>query len=965
MNQALSITRKELRSYFGSPIAFMFIGVFLFTTITSFFWVDTFFARGIADVRPLFHWAPLLMILLTSALTMRQWSEEQRSGTMEILLTLPVSTVYLVIGKFLAVLALVAFALGLTIFLPITVEILGNLDWGPVIGGYLATLLLAAAYAAIGLFVSSLTDNQIVALISTITLCALFQLVGSTAMTDFTGNTMGNILRAIGAGSRFDSIQRGVIDLRDLMYYLSLAGIFLTLNVLALKTKRWSTITPGWFVKQSISITSILVILNLVVVNVWAYPLRGFRVDMTQDHEYTLSRTTRNLLSGLQEPLTIRGYFSEKTHPKLAPLAPIVQDMLMEYENAGGGKVKVEIIDPAKDPDKEAEANQVYGIQPTPFQVTGRYEASVINSYFDLLIQYGDQSTTLSFQDLISVQSNSDGSFDVELKNLEYDLTRTIKKVVYGFQSLDSVLASFSDPVKLTIFLTPKTLPAELAEASATIEKVVQDIANQSNGKFTYTIVDPTAADSPMTPQQLYDTYQIQPYAVSLFSSDVYYLHMVMQIGTKGQVIYPSGTVSESDVRTAIESALKRSSTGFLQVVGIWTPPATPTQDIYGQTQQPLASWDKVRAALSEEYEVRDIDLSTGAVPADVNILIVIGPENLDDKMRYAVDQYLMRGGSVLVAAGNYALTLDQYTGGLAARPLAESLQTMLAHYGVTVEQSLILDPQNEPFPMPVTRQVGNFQVQEIQPLNYPFFLDVRTDGMAEDSAIVANLPAVTVNWASPVVVDAAKNANRQVTALLKSSDKAWTVTDGNILPDTTQYPEYGFPVGAAQQPYTVAVAIQGVFESYFKGKASPFEAAEGPTAADATPTPEAAPTTIGDTIESSPETARLIVVGSVEFLDDLVFEISTTLSGERYLNTLKLVQNAVAWATEDTELLNIRTRGASARVLNDVEGQESFWVYLNYGLALISLVVIGVVSHTYRRNEEPLELIPTESVKE
>jgi hypothetical protein len=95
------------------------------------------------------------------------------------------------------------------------------------------------------------------------------------------------------------------------------------------------------------------------------------------------------------------------------------------------------------------------------------------------------------------------------------------------------------------------------------------------------------------------------------------------------------------------------------------------------------------------------------------------------------------------------------------------------------------------------------------------------------------------------------------------------------------------------------------------------------------------------------------------------VFEISTTLSGERYLNTLKLVQNAVAWATEDTELLNIRTRGASARVLNDVEGQESFWVYLNYGLALISLVVIGVVSHTYRRNEEPLELIPTESVKE
>ncbi|MBN2446729.1 MAG: Gldg family protein [Phycisphaerae bacterium] len=965
MKQALSIARKELRSYFSSPIAFIFIGVFLFTTIISFFWVDTFFVRGIADVRPLFHWAPVLMILLTSALTMRQWSEEQRSGTMEILLTLPVSTVYLVIGKFLAVLALVAFALALTLFLPITVEVLGNLDWGPVIGGYLATLLLAAAYAAIGLFVSSLTDNQIVALISTITLCAIFQLVGSSAMTDFTGNTLGNVLRAIGAGSRFDSIQRGVIDLRDLLYYLALTGVFLTLNVLALKTKRWSTLTASWFVKQSISITAILVILNLIVANVWAYPLRGLRVDMTQYHEYTLSRTTRELLGGLQEPLIIRGYFSEKTHPKLAPLAPIVQDMLMEYENAGGGRVQVDIIDPAADPDKEAEAAQIYGIQPTPFQVSGRYEASIINSYFDILIQYGDQSTTLSFQDLINVENNSDGTFDVVLQNLEYDLTRTIKKVVYGFQNLDTVLASFNEPVALTVYLTPNTLPAELAEAPATIEKVVQEIADRANGKFTYSIVDPTAADSPITPQQLYDTYKIQPYAVSLFSNDVYYLHMLLQVGDKGQAIYPSGTLSESDVRTAIESALKRSATGFLQVVGLWTPPSTPTTDMYGQTQEPLSSWNYVREALGQEYEVRTVDLSTGNVDADVSILILVGPENLDDKMRYTVDQYLMRGGVVMVAAGNYALTLDQYTGSLAVRQLAESLQPMLEHYGVTVEPSLILDPQNEPFPMPVMRQVGAFQVQEYQALNYPFFLDIQSDGMAENHPVLANLPAMTVNWASPVVVDAAKNAARTVTPLLHSSDQAWTVTDGNIQPDTTQYPEYGFPIGATQQTYTVAVAIQGVFESYFKGKASPFEATEGPTTPDATPTPEAAATTATGVIESSPETARLIVVGSLEFLDDIVFEISTTLSGDRYLNTLKMMQNTVAWATEDLDLLNIRTRGASARLLTVKEGQESFWVYLNLALALISLVVIGVVSHMSRHNEEPLELIPTENLKE
>ena len=191
MKETLTITRKELKGYFGSPLAMIFIGAFLAVTLFTFFWVDTFFARGIADVRPLFRWMPILLIFLVAALTMRQWSEEQRSGTLEILLTLPVSTLQLVLGKFLAVVALVAVALLLTIFLPLTVSLLGNLDWGPVWGGYLASILLASAYAAIGLFVSSRTDNQIVALISTVLICGLLYLVGTSGVTDFCRSAVG------------------------------------------------------------------------------------------------------------------------------------------------------------------------------------------------------------------------------------------------------------------------------------------------------------------------------------------------------------------------------------------------------------------------------------------------------------------------------------------------------------------------------------------------------------------------------------------------------------------------------------------------------------------------------------------------------------------------------------------------------------------------------------------------------
>ena len=949
MKQSLSLARKELESYFGSPMAIIFVGAFLAVTLFSFFWVDTFFVRGIADVRPLFRWMPLLMIFLVSALTMRQWSEEERSGTLEVLLTLPVSRLRLVLGKFLAVMALVALALALTLFLPITVALLGNLDWGPVIGGYLAALLLAAAYAAIGLFVSSRTDNQIVALILSVLVCGLFYVAGSGGVTDFFGDKVDEILRAIGSGSRFESVQRGVIDLRDLLYYLSLTAIFLTLNVLSLDRKGWSLGDRTASYRRAVTLATVLMVANLVMMNVWLYPLRGLRLDLTQQREYTLSATTRELLSDLREPLLIRGYFSEKTHPLLAPLVPRIRDLLDEYRVASGGRVQVDIIDPATDAEKEAEANQVYGIQPMPFQVDGRYETSIINSYFDVLIRYGDQNVVLGFRNLIEIEARRDGSLDVRLRNLEYDLTSSIKKAVYGFQSVDAVLAALATPAQLTAYITPNTLPESMKEAPATIDKVLRDIIAGAKGKLSYTVVDPDAANSPLGRNDLYERFGLQPLAVSLFSPDSYYLHMVLQIGDEAQIIYPSGTLSEAEVRTSIESALKRGSSGFLQVVGLWTPSSEPTQDIYGRTQQPLSSWQQVSETLGQEYEVRPVDLTQGQVASDVDVLLVIAPQNMTDKDRFAVDQYLMRGGSVIVAAGRYGVRADQFTGSLALQPLEEGLHDMLASYGLTVERSLVMDPQNEPFAVPVTRQVGNMQVQEIQAIAYPFFVDVRTDGMATDNPVVSNIPAVTMNWVSPITVDEAKNADRQVTLLLQSGAGSWTQADTNIQPNFDLYEDLGFPVGGDRRAHTLAVSTQGVFESAFKGKPPPFEQ-DAATETGAVVPP---------LLETSPDTARLIVMGSSEFLDDLVFSISARMARERYLNSLKLVQNAVAWSTEDLDLLTIRSRGAFTRVLHPMSQREqSFWEGSNYLAALAALIVIALLGNYRRKNEQPMELI-------
>jgi ABC-2 type transport system permease protein len=284
---------------------------------------------------------------------------------------------------------------------------------------------------------------------------------------------------------------------------------------------------------------------------------------------------------------------------------------------------------------------------------------------------------------------------------------------------------------------------------------------------------------------------------------------------------------------------------------------------------------------------------------------------------------------------------------------VADGLGEMLASYGVEVGEALVLDPQNEPFPVQVQRQVSGMQVIEIQQLDYPPFVDVRTDGMDKGNPIVSNLPAVTLHWASPLTIDEEKNQGREVTVLLKSTTGAWLRTNVDVQPNPTLYPEYGFPVTGTQEARTLAVAIRGSFESFYKGRPSPFQETQPVTATVEPP--------LG-TVEVSPESARLVVIASAEFIDDVILDLSRNLSADRYLNNLQLVQNAVDWSVEDEDLLTIRSRGTYARLLKPLEkGQQSLWEGFNYGLALVALVAVGVVWTLRRRSEQPMELVPVE----
>jgi ABC-2 type transport system permease protein len=237
MNYIATIFRKEFKSFFISPIAYVFITVYL--VITSFLFFQSFFIINQADMRSYFSLLPWIFLLFVPAITMRSWAEEKKAKTLELLLTWPISDLQVVLGKFFATLSFLSIAIMLSISIPITVAILGSPDMGPIIGGYIGTLLMGAAYLAIGLWISSFTENQIIAFILGVIVTFILFIVGNPFVTMSAPSWAVPVLSYIGLGNHFESIQRGVIDSRDILYYLSVIGFFLFLNVQSLGSRRW------------------------------------------------------------------------------------------------------------------------------------------------------------------------------------------------------------------------------------------------------------------------------------------------------------------------------------------------------------------------------------------------------------------------------------------------------------------------------------------------------------------------------------------------------------------------------------------------------------------------------------------------------------------------------------------------------------------------------------------------------
>ena len=923
-----TVVKKELRGYFNSAIAVITLAAFVAVAAYTLFWHEKFFARGLADLRPLFEWMPKITIILVATLAMRMWAEERRSGTLEVLLTLPVPRWQLVVGKFAAGMVLVAIALALTLGMPLTIAHMGKLDWGPVIGGYLATLLLAGAYLSIGMCVSAATDNQIVAYIVTAIACIALW------MADFIGGDVG---RALGSGAHFASVARGVLDLRDLAYYLGITATGIALNVLLLQRLTWSRGPAAHVRRVSTVVAVVLVAANAIALDAWLAPIRRARIDLTSDRAYSLSSATDTMLAGLDEPLLIRGYFSAKTHPKLAPLIPQIRDLLDEYRIAGHGKVRVEIVDPTDNEEAKRAAKDVFGIDPTPLRFANKNEKSVINAYFNVAISYIDQRATLGLEDLITVRVLDVGDVDITLRNLEYQLTKTIKKTVAEASSIDQLFAS--SKVKLTAYVTPQTLPEQWQDAPAKLQKAIDELKKQSGGKLEVATIEPT----PDQAKQL-RTIGVRPYQ-ELFGGKVFYFNVVVDVaGHSAPIVLPE-KLDDAELKAALLDGLKRAAPGFTRVVGLYQPPSggmmpPMMEGMPPREMPPPQTFRSLEKALSGSYEVRPVMLDA-PIPPEVETLVLAGPANLDAKAAEYVDQFVMRGGALVALAGRYRLAPQMGRGGLAVEVVKTGLEDTFAKWGIKVGDDLVMDTKSDSIVVPVDR--GGYAQ-----LAYPFFVKAEGDQLSS-GPITGGLAGSIMHWASPVKVDAKLGDEpREIDTLLRSSSDAWLTTTTNVEPDFVKYEDSGFPT--AKEAATDKKGTQVLAVALVGGLPSATVAAkpkEPPK--DAKPAPHA--------LEHSPADTRVVVFGSSAFVSDTVLQLAQQLDSDLALANLELVHNAVDWSLADTDLLAIRSRDAAAHTLTLDPDARDKWRTINLVIAFLALGAIVALAWWRRRAVAPVEV--------
>lgn len=408
MSRVWTVARRELASYFDHATAYILLVVFLGVTF-FFFFRDAYLVQE-ASLRPMMGLLPWLLLFFVPAVTMRSLAEERRSGTLELVLAQPVGVAQFLLGKFVGVFLFLAIAMAGTLGVPLALSWGADLQAGVIVAQYIGSALLIAALVAVGLWSSALTRNQVTAFILGVTITFALYLIGLDVVVLGLPGFLSSVASRLGILGHFENVARGVIDLRDVLYFIAVTAAFLSLTYFAVLRLRLSRERDSY--RRLVAGTAALVALA-VVAGLAGAQIRG-RIDLTPGNLYTLSSPTRDLLRGLDDLVTIQFFRSDEIPPQFASIRRDVDDLLRDFDAAGGPNVEVVRRTPDDDPDAAEDARGL-GIRPVQFNVFGQAEFQVREGYLGLAVQYAGETEALPFVG--------------QTRDLEYRLASTIRSM--------------------------------------------------------------------------------------------------------------------------------------------------------------------------------------------------------------------------------------------------------------------------------------------------------------------------------------------------------------------------------------------------------------------------------------------------------------------------------------------------------------------------------------------------------
>lgn len=405
MKVFFAVFKKEIKAYVDHPLAYILAIVFL--AINHFLFFRAAAVEQVMSLRSMFGLMPWMLLFFVPALTMRSWAEERKEQTLSLLLSYPAQVWVIVAGKFAAAWAFVSAILLVSLTIPVSLGQAGDFDIGVVVAQYVGAILLAGAMVAVGQWASSLTKNQVVAFVVAIAVLVGFYLISLDAVLLSLPYPLNVIGQQLGLLSHFQSMTRGLIDLRDVLYFISLIVVFGALSVAWLYRQKTASHDPLWRRLQS---TVAVIIAISVVVNLFGQSFT-VRFDATAQNVYSLSGATKRILADLDDTVRFTFYRSKKLPAQMELVSRDIQDLLRDYQKFGGRHVEMSVKYPDQDEDVAQEAREA-GIPAVRFNVLSQDEFTVQEGYAGISIEFLDDRETIPF-----VQVTDD---------LEYRLSRAI-----------------------------------------------------------------------------------------------------------------------------------------------------------------------------------------------------------------------------------------------------------------------------------------------------------------------------------------------------------------------------------------------------------------------------------------------------------------------------------------------------------------------------------------------------------